>query len=48
MGGLRAGVLYGAKVEYDLAEIQNSWLMIKRKNLLIYVKIKFVCLVGKF
>ena len=40
------GVWYGAKVEYDLAKTQSSWpglIIIKRKNLFICVKSKFVC-----
>ena len=39
------GVWYGAKVEYDMAKTQSSWpglIIIKRKNLFISVKSKFV------
>ena len=31
------GVWYGAKVEYDLAKIQSSWVDNKRKEKLVYM-----------
>ena len=41
-----SGVWYGAKVKYDLAKTQSSWVdKKKRKNLFICVKSKFVCFV---
>ena len=39
-----SGIWYGAKVEYDEAKTQSSWVDNKKsKNLFICVKSKFVC-----